>query len=120
MPEPERPPPSASNCRLRFFFCLISALVLAGFGFARWSPFTDFKHAGSPDASPLLATLDFGAAAAFFLLGPAMLAGWRGGKLTRPEREPEFIVMAIGSLTAGGIFILLLIGASRGLLKHLP
>ena len=86
----------------------------------RWSPMTDFRSPGHPDASPLLATLDYAAASAFFVIGPMMLMGWRRWKFTRPEGVPEFIVLAVGSLAAGGLFLLLTVGAARGLIKTLP
>ncbi|HEX7900627.1 MAG TPA: hypothetical protein VF950_22880 [Planctomycetota bacterium] len=81
---------------------------------------TDFSSLGHSDANPFLATLDYAAASVFFLIGPMMLVGWRRWTFTRPEGVPELIVLAVGSLMAGGFFLLLTVGAARGLLRALP
>ena len=109
---------SALKCRLRFAVCAAAGSALAVYGLGRWSPLSEFVVRG-PIADPALATLDFGAAAAFFLAGPAFLIGWkhRGG----PRREPQSgeSVVALFSLLAGGLFSLFFLGASIGLVRAL-
>jgi hypothetical protein len=106
------PEPSVLKRRLRFILCLLSGIVLALFGMARWSPLTDFRYG---HADSLIATLDYGAATAFFVVGPMLLGGWKWGKIHRPEGVPELAVLAVLSLMAGVFFFLLWVGAVRGL-----
>ncbi len=112
--------PSPSRCRLEFGACLIAAAILAWYALRRWPPFDDFRYLGDPDAHPLLATLDYGAAALLLIAGPLRLAGWRRGRFLRPEKEPGFIVTAVVSLMAGAVCLLLFIGALKGVLSLPP